>query len=305
MSAGEGEEPPLPPGRNVGLAGRGSTFVRESDGPPGAASVVLLHGWTATADLNWFTCYEPLGRHYRVVAPDLRGHGRGPRSRRPFRLEDVADDVAALRSALDLAPPVVLVGYSMGGAVAQLALRRHPGLFDGVVLCATSARFTDGDIGDRIMLAGILGLSFASRVWPPAFKRSLADNLIRRRLVGRSRTEWAASELARGDTTALIEAGASLRSFDSSGWVGTLGVPAAVVMTSQDRVVTASRQWQLASSVGSCPVFPVEGDHGVCVDDPGTFVPALLAALDSVLDRGAHQPQAASIRRAAVTTAPE
>jgi pimeloyl-ACP methyl ester carboxylesterase len=37
---------------------------------------VLLHGWTASADLNWFRCYEPLGEQYRVLALDHRGHGK-------------------------------------------------------------------------------------------------------------------------------------------------------------------------------------------------------------------------------------
>ncbi|MET0578619.1 MAG: alpha/beta fold hydrolase, partial [Ilumatobacteraceae bacterium] len=71
-------------------------LLREVPGPPGAPVVVLLHGWTATADLNFHTCYEALGEHYRVLAFDHRGHGRGIRSRRKFRLEDCADDVAAM-----------------------------------------------------------------------------------------------------------------------------------------------------------------------------------------------------------------
>src|SRR5512144_2530000 len=89
-------QPWLPPGRHVELTGRGTTFVRELAGPPGAPTLVLLHGWTATADLNWFTCFAELGRRFRVLSMDHRGHGRGIRSRRVFRLEDCADDVAAL-----------------------------------------------------------------------------------------------------------------------------------------------------------------------------------------------------------------
>ncbi|MET0577730.1 MAG: hypothetical protein ABW122_03670, partial [Ilumatobacteraceae bacterium] len=50
--AGAAARPALPPGRHVWLAGRGRTFVREVAGPPGAPVVMLLHGWTATADLN-------------------------------------------------------------------------------------------------------------------------------------------------------------------------------------------------------------------------------------------------------------
>ncbi|MFM7427598.1 MAG: alpha/beta fold hydrolase, partial [Elainella sp.] len=56
-----------------------ATESHEVAGPRGAPTVILLHGWTATADLNWFTCFEPLGEHFRVLAPDHRGHGRGLR----------------------------------------------------------------------------------------------------------------------------------------------------------------------------------------------------------------------------------
>ena len=84
------------------LPGRGTTIVRTLNGPVGAPTVVLLHGWTATADLNWFTCYKPLAEHYRVVALDHRGHGRGIRSRKAFRLEDCADDAVAVCDVLGI-----------------------------------------------------------------------------------------------------------------------------------------------------------------------------------------------------------
>src|SRR4051794_13728003 len=105
-------KPSLPPGRAVELPGRGTTFVREVEGPPGAPTVVLLHGWTATADLNWFPSFGPLGRRFHVVALDHRGHGRGIRTSAPFRLEDCADDVVALGDVLGL-DRFVVAGYSM------------------------------------------------------------------------------------------------------------------------------------------------------------------------------------------------
>ena len=75
--------------------------MREVAGPPGAPDLVLLHGLLAVGGLNWFQVFEPLGQHFRVIAPDLRGHGRGLRSRKRFRLADCADDVAALLDELE------------------------------------------------------------------------------------------------------------------------------------------------------------------------------------------------------------
>src|ERR1700730_4576693 len=96
----QGAPSSVPAGRPVLLPGRGTTFVREVAGPDDAPVLMLLHGWTATGALNWLACFESLGRAFRVVALDHRGHGRGIRSRRPFRLEDCADDVAALAGEL-------------------------------------------------------------------------------------------------------------------------------------------------------------------------------------------------------------
>src|SRR5216684_3840967 len=75
-----GAPPFLPEGRRVPLPGRGTTYVREVLGPPGAPVLVLLHGWTASSALNWFGCYRHLGRRFRVVGIDHRGHGRGIRT---------------------------------------------------------------------------------------------------------------------------------------------------------------------------------------------------------------------------------
>ena len=70
----------LPPGRLIEIPDRGQTFIREVQGPDHAPTLILLHGWTATADLNSFTCFEALGKHFNVVALDHRGHGKGIQS---------------------------------------------------------------------------------------------------------------------------------------------------------------------------------------------------------------------------------
>ena len=79
--------PPLPPGRVVNLPGRGEVFVRDSGGPPALPAVLLLHGWTASADLNFFPVYDCLAGAYRVIASDARGTdaGCGRPNRSPSR----------------------------------------------------------------------------------------------------------------------------------------------------------------------------------------------------------------------------
>jgi len=173
----------LPPGRPVHLPGRGTTFVRDLAGPPGAPTVVLLHGWAATADLNWFPSYEALGRHFRVIALDHRGHGRGIRSRRPFRLADCADDAAAVATELGV-ERFIAVGYSMGGPIAQLAWKRHRDVVSGLVLCATDTRFARSDPRIQALFGGMYGLSMAARLTPPLIRRRVMGDVVTRRLAG-------------------------------------------------------------------------------------------------------------------------
>ncbi|HVF14162.1 MAG TPA: alpha/beta hydrolase, partial [Acidimicrobiales bacterium] len=100
--------PPLPPGRVVNVPGRGEMFVREAEGAGrrGGPSILLLHGWTLTSDLNWFPFYDGVARHGRMLALDQRGHGRGLRSEDRFTLEAAADDAAALLVHVGGAPAV-------------------------------------------------------------------------------------------------------------------------------------------------------------------------------------------------------
>src|SRR2546423_14418966 len=78
--------PPLPPATVMAVPERGGMFVRQFAGPPHAPAVLLLHGWTASADLNWVLAYDLLADSYRLIAPDHRGHRPGIRAEQPVRL---------------------------------------------------------------------------------------------------------------------------------------------------------------------------------------------------------------------------
>jgi 3-oxoadipate enol-lactonase len=265
------------------LPGRGITFVREAAGPPGAQTLLLLHGLGANADLNWFTCFGALGREFRVLAIDQRGHGRGIRSGARFHFSDCADDAVALADALGV-DRFIVVGYSMGGPVAQLIWRRHPDRVAGLVLCATSRDFS-GTPRERMTFAFLPGLSTAIRVAPPRLRRGLMNNAIAGRLGESPLARWAAYELGRNDPAAMMAAAAALGRFSSREWIGEVDVPAAVVLTMRDSLVPPHRQRKLAAAIPRATVHPVDADHGACAAAPHLFVPALLDACRSVAAR--------------------
>lgn len=291
------------------LPGRGRTWVWDSGPPandPGAPTVLLLHGWTTTAALNWCRCFRPLARSYRVIALDHRGHGRGIRSLRPFTLEDCADDAAALLRVLRCGPAVT-VGYSMGGPVAQLLWRRHPEVVTGLVLCATAARFGDSPLPARATQTIGFGLSVAFAAVPPVL-REQGRRCLGLALAAAARTgaptatgtgtgtgaapavgapsdglaPWAAAETNSGDPVALVQAGAALASYDALPWLGEVDAPTVVVVTTADRLVAPARQAELARAVPDAEVMEVEADHRGCVESAAIFVPALIDAVGRV-----------------------
>ena len=250
--------------------------MRDLPGPtPDAPAVLLLHGWTVTADVNWSTSYRALQRRFRVLAMDHRGHGQGIRSLRPFRLEDCADDAAALCRELGV-ERVVACGYSMGGPVAQLLWRRHRDLVGGLVLCATGRRFGSDPQRARILAVSLLGASVATLAAAPFVRAKMVGRFLDARIGGDPRLAWAADQVRRNDPAAILQAGAALAGFDSRSWISEVDVPSAVIVTTRDQVVAVGRQQHLAAAIPAALVEEVAGTHSVVVEAPHLFVPALL-----------------------------
>lgn len=242
--------------------------------------MVLLHGLGATGLLNWFPSFSALAQHYNVVAIDHRGHGRGIRPGRRFRLADCADDVAVLIDELNIGT-AILAGYSMGGPIAQLMWHRHPEVVRGMVLCATSYRFGPQD-APLAPVGDLMGLGL--RLTPGLLRQQVVKNITGFTPGGRSAPRWVLDEIHNHDPAAIVEATMAVRRFDSSEWIGDLDVPAASVITELDRLVPPRRQRKLAELTHG-ELFAIPGGHDVCVRDPGLFVPALLRAVQSVARR--------------------
>ncbi len=281
MSAIDVPEINLPPGTIVELPGRGDLLVRDIPGPrPDSPVLLLQHGWSATADLNWFACYDTLSSRYRVISMPLRGHGGGIRSSDLFTIEDCADDSAALIDALGL-ETVNCVGYSMGGTVAQSFWHRHPERVTGLVLCATSRSFADTQL-ERVGYALFPGAAFIARSATDRAKDQLYQRALRVRQRATGLPDEVFDEIGKNDPRMVLEAGAALGRFSSIEWIGELNVPAAVLITTRDTVVPPSRQEKLAEAIEHGLTLRVAGDHGVVARDPERFVPSLMAACKHV-----------------------
>lgn len=100
-------------------------------GPEDAPLLLLVHGWGGDGR-EWSPHAEALAGGFRVVVPDLRGHGRSEVPERGNTPVEMADDLAELIVGSGGGPAAV-VGHSMGGQVVNLLAVRHPGLVGSVV----------------------------------------------------------------------------------------------------------------------------------------------------------------------------
>jgi len=109
-------------------------FTEQGSGPV----VVLLHGFPLSR-VMWAGQLGTLSESYRIVAPDLRGHGESPAPDATYTMEQMADDVVELLDGLGVAEPVVVGGLSMGGYVALAMAFKHPDRVRALMLIDTKA----------------------------------------------------------------------------------------------------------------------------------------------------------------------
>lgn len=157
------------------------------EGPP----VVCLHGAGMDGRL-WTEQARPLADEYRLVVPDLRGHGRtGGTPQESYSVDLFADDVRALVDALDLGAPA-MVGHSMGAFVALVYADRHADACAGLVTLGGEAP-EPLSLGERV------------ESYRPALVEALAPALGRERVkrLLRRVDEWRYDERGRGDPEAI------------------------------------------------------------------------------------------------------
>ena len=213
----------------------------------GGAARSFASGRDRRADRSWCCCTggrrQPRSIGRRVSSRWRRtsasspsttgGTGAGLRARAPFRLEDCADDVAALLGELGI-ERCIAVGYSMGGPIAQLLWRRHPNLVDGLVLSATSATF-NGTARERMLSGMATGGRIIAGAVPMRPITLAALTMCRGWRNLRGSAWWGFEEIARHDWAQIIEAGREICRFDSRSWVAETSVPTTVIATQRRR----------------------------------------------------------------------
>ena len=197
---------------------------------------LLVHAAGSNAGM-WRRQIDGLAAAHSVVALDLPGHGRSAGIDGLATIAAYADVVERFVGALRLRP-VVLVGRSMGGAIALVLAARRPALVQGVVLACTAARFTFDEAGlavHRDVVRGRLPQQFTTETFSPA----TGMDVMREAWMEQVKTD---PRVRYGDMLAC-------QAFDGTPLLAQVRVPALVVAGADDGVTPRSCADELARGI--------------------------------------------------------
>jgi pimeloyl-ACP methyl ester carboxylesterase len=125
----------------VEIKGANIYYQAYGEDDPQRTPIVLVHGSTIDSHTDWDAIAPGLGRHYRVFAPDCRGHGRSNNPRLSYSFLELAEDVAAFIHAIGYEKAHV-IGHSNGGNVALVTLMEFPEVVQTCIPQAANAYVT-------------------------------------------------------------------------------------------------------------------------------------------------------------------
>ncbi|MCB0255849.1 MAG: alpha/beta fold hydrolase [Anaerolineae bacterium] len=109
--------------------------------PPGVnRTMVFIHGYAGCAE-TWEHQINHFSREFRVVAPDLRGHGQSDAPFTRYTMRELVADLFAISQHLELPEQFVLVGHSFGGSICVEYANVHPEQIERLVLIATAGEY--------------------------------------------------------------------------------------------------------------------------------------------------------------------
>jgi pimeloyl-ACP methyl ester carboxylesterase len=262
-------------------------FAVRQVGPDDAPAIVMIHGLAGSSMAEWYKVGPVLADRFKVVMIDHRSHGFSRLDRGRFEIEDLADDTAAVMNQLGL-EEATIVGYSMGGTIAQSLAQRHPHLVARLVLVATMSHHPRAWRLARI--AGTVVARDWERLTGTGTPEVRSAYLLAVGAVERQHASWLWEESHRRDPDAGAAAGFALLRFDSRPWLPRLRLPALVVIPTRDQLVPKSWQYDLAARLPAAVIGEIEGGrHEIPWSHPAQLAAMILefAAGDTIDQRPA------------------
>ncbi len=221
--------------------------------------VVLVHAAGSNAGI-WRRQCDGLAGAHSVVAPDLPGHGRSSGLEGLARIEAYADVVERFVGVV-CRRPCVLVGRSMGGAIAMVLAARRPAWLAGVVLACTAPRFTFAPEQLETLhnvVRGRLPQQFTTETFSPATGFELM------------REAW--TEQVKTDPRVRYTDMLACQAFEARPLLPRIAVPALVVAGADDQVTPVSAAEELARAIGGARLEVIAAaGHQAPLEQADTF----------------------------------
>ena len=235
--------------------------------------LLMIAGYASTMEIWDPRFVDALVRHYRVVIFDNAGIGSTRALASPLTIDSMADQTSALITALQLKKPDVL-GWSMGGMIAQALAVRHPSQVQKLVLCATFP-----GTGSVAPTQSVINSLTSGNV-----AQSMAQLFPADQAVAQSAFQGATSAYPTGPSVsgAIVKAQAAavLQWFNGNDPAGkltrTITVPVLVADGTVDHVDPVVNDYALAQSIaGSRLVLYPDAGHAFLFQNVAAFVPVI------------------------------
>ena len=250
------QEHPLPLSGKTVFVGTREFLVRQT-GLANAPPILLIHGWVYDSIETFNRLVPYLADRFRVIMVDQRNYGGSSTLYEDYEIETVADEMAAVLDELDLRQVTVL-GYSMGGMVAQAMARRHPGHVKQVVLGATAAKPMRKPVYDAV---GMVILRILWKVGHLEGARISHYVLRSAGAFGPEHDRWLWDVMLARDVDVNMRALRAVKRFDSRKWVGHLQQPAMVIIPVRDQIIQPVAQYELAGLLKNPVVVELNARH--------------------------------------------
>lgn len=201
--------------------------------------VVLVHGWCMSSDV-WKYQFDELSSSMRLIAPDLRGHGRSRGVSGGLNFESFAADLVDLCDKLDLSR-VILVGWSMGAQIALQSSARLSDRLSGMVLVSATPRFTASyDFPHALASNEANGMRLkvqrnAQRALEGFYSRLFAEGELENCSCG-AEIKKLLSTIPAPETGAMLEALDALALADMRELLAAITIPTLIMNGAQDRI---------------------------------------------------------------------
>ncbi len=103
-------------------------------------TIIFVHGYAGCAE-TWEYQINHFARNYRVIAPDLRGHGQSDAPFTQYIMPELVDDLNAIAAELNLPERFILVGHSFGGSICAEYAAAYPERLEKLILISTAGEY--------------------------------------------------------------------------------------------------------------------------------------------------------------------